>query len=202
MAAVLVIPIKKLDEAKQRLKGVLPKEKRMEVCLFLLRRFLSEAGRCPFFDQICIISPQKDLMRYLTDFPQVRHICSQADRGLNEAAGEASRILSAEKVDTMVFLHGDLPYVTAQDLEALCREAKKSRVILIPDRKGLGTTGVVLTPPDCFATCFGPDSFKRHKRRCEEEGLSWRVFLNDRLGSDLDLPEDWEKFQEQYGFDR
>ena len=194
----LVIPIKKLDEVKQRLKGVLPVEERVSVCLFLLRRLLSEAHRSGAFSRIYLVSPQEDIMKYLEDFPQVIHICSQADRGLNEAAREAARRLCGDGVDRMVFLHGDLPYATGEDLRGLCLEAEKTQVVLIPDSRKKGTTGMVLTPPDCMDTCFGEDSFSKHQRRCREMGLSYRVFYNEGLGRDLDLPEDWDRFRKEY----
>ena len=198
----LVIPMKRLDEAKTRLREAVPEEERKKLCLSMLKHLLSQACLCPEFDRIYIISPQEEIMDWLPGFEQVKHICSCRDRGLNSAAEEAAGVLFRDGLHTMVFLHGDLPYVTAQDLKCLYREAQKAQVVLVPDQTGTGTTALAATPPGCLRTSFGPGSFQKHKITCEKQGLSYRIYENPRLGMDMDLPQDWEKFCHKGGQDK
>ena len=64
-------------------------------------------------------------------------------------------------------------------------------VLIIPDRHGTGTNGLVLAPPDVFAPAFGPDSCARHVSRARGSGISFALEAVESMGLDLDTPEDY-----------
>jgi 2-phospho-L-lactate guanylyltransferase len=62
--------------------------------------------------------------------------------------------------------------------------------VIVPDRHGSGTNGLLLRPPDAIAPSFGPGSRERHAAAAEAAGLRWEVDPLPSLLVDVDTPED------------
>jgi 2-phospho-L-lactate guanylyltransferase (CobY/MobA/RfbA family) len=67
-----------------------------------------------------------------------------------------------------------------------------SEVVIVPDRHGKGTNGLLLCPPDALSPSFGPDSRARHERLAIEGGVAWRIAQPASLLLDIDTGEDLE----------
>jgi len=63
-------------------------------------------------------------------------------------------------------------------------------VVIIPDRHGTGTNGLMLAPPDAILPSFGPDSFERHSELARAAGVSCRVERPPSLLLDIDTGSD------------
>jgi 2-phospho-L-lactate guanylyltransferase len=65
--------------------------------------------------------------------------------------------------------------------------------VIVPDRHGAGTNGLLLRPPDAIAPSFGADSCERHRALALAAGLDCRVqrvptlLLDIDTGADLDV---------------
>ena len=185
-----VIPVKHLSQAKSRLSPALSPEGRRQVCLEVLLHMLDVLTRCPLLDQVRVATPDVELPRLLARrFPQVRVVWETGD--LNQAARRSAEELEAGGFGTMLFLPGDLPLLTEEDVAAALRVGREAPLLLLPDRHGRGTNGLVLTPPACLpAFCFGPDSLARHREAARRLGLSWCELTRPGFAWDLDTPED------------
>ena len=183
-----VIPIKKLDCVKTRLEKELCLKEREDLCIHMARNMINAAANCSDISRIYVVSPQKDLCRYLHADMPVSYICSSQDTGLNQAARIAGARLMADGMDTMIFLHGDLPFITIGNLELLCRKALEYQVVLVADMKGEGTNGVVLTPPDVVETAFGADSLEKHMKICSQNRLAPYLVKEYGISQDIDQP--------------
>ena len=65
--------------------------------------------------------------------------------------------------------------------------------MIVPDRHGTGTNGLLLAPPDAIAPSFGPGSCERHRALARAAGVACRVervpslLLDIDTGADLDV---------------
>jgi 2-phospho-L-lactate guanylyltransferase len=81
--------------------------------------------------------------------------------------------------------------------EAPATASDSGEVVVIPDRHGTGTNGLLLAPPDAILPSFGPGSCARHGELAEAAGARWRI---ERVGSlllDIDTGEDLAALRER-----
>lgn len=86
----------------------------------------------------------------------------------------------------MLVIHGDLPFVSVEDIAVILAEAGGGCAIA-PDRQGSGTNAIALSDPTGFGFAFGPDSFARHLTAAKGQA---RVVARPGLGFDIDTPDD------------
>jgi 2-phospho-L-lactate guanylyltransferase len=93
---------------------------------------------------------------------------------------------------------GDCPAVNAAELDALLAAlGVRSGVVVIPDRHGTGTNGLLLSPPAAIAPGFGPDSCERHVSRARAAGLGCEVVRLASLSLDIDTGSDLDVLRER-----
>ncbi|MGH2912303.1 MAG: hypothetical protein ACRDJ3_07480, partial [Solirubrobacteraceae bacterium] len=91
---------------------------------------------------------------------------------------------------------GDCPTLDPAELTALLEEEIEG-VVIVPDRHGSGTNGLLLTPPDAISPSFGPDSRKRHERLAHNAGAGQRIERPASLLLDIDTGEDLAALRER-----
>jgi 2-phospho-L-lactate guanylyltransferase (CobY/MobA/RfbA family) len=94
----------------------------------------------------------------------------------------------------MVFLPGDVPLVTVEELEIVLdgfgRSPDKKEFMIVPANDLGGSNCVVCSPPDCIEFGFGEDSFRRHLRFAKDRDINAMVVKLPGIGLDIDTPED------------
>ncbi len=70
-------------------------------------------------------------------------------------------------------------------------------VVIVPDRHGMGTNGLLLTPPDAIAPSFGPGSCARHQELARAAGANCRLERPASLLLDIDTGEDLAALRER-----
>jgi 2-phospho-L-lactate guanylyltransferase len=75
-------------------------------------------------------------------------------------------------------------------------------VVIVPDRHGTGTNGLLLSPPDAIAPSFGPGSFERHRALALAAGMPCRVERPPSLLLDIDTGADLAVLRERLAADR
>jgi 2-phospho-L-lactate guanylyltransferase len=180
--AHVLVPLKRLDDAKSRLAGVLPIGERSALMLELLSGVLAavkEAGVGP----ITVVSSEELSPNGVSVFD---------DRGLawNDALAAAMREVVTEPVATVV--SADLPTLTAEDVRALVA-ATPERGMAIARALDGGTNAVSMRPAGAVMTHFGePQSAAVHAQATAEAGLAARILDIPGLAFDIDTPDDLE----------
>jgi 2-phospho-L-lactate/phosphoenolpyruvate guanylyltransferase len=180
--AHVLVPLKRLDDAKSRLAGVLPIGERSALMLELLSGVLAavkEAGVGP----ITVVSSEELSPNGVSVFD---------DRGLawNDALAAAMREVVTEPVAAVV--SADLPTLTAEDVRALVA-ATPDRGMAIARALDGGTNAVSMRPVGAVMTHFGePQSASVHARATAEAGLAARILDIPGLAFDIDTPDDLE----------
>jgi 2-phospho-L-lactate/phosphoenolpyruvate guanylyltransferase len=169
---VAVIPLKGLDHAKSRLRGVLSHAERADLALRMLAGVVGacqEAGLA-----VCVVSPDPQARA-----EAVRLGAETLDDGGLDLSGAVSLGLARyADAEAVVAIAADLPFVTAADVRDLLALADPLVVAAAPD----GTTNAAAAcPPSALRPSYGPGSAARHG------GLQVRM---PRLEKDIDTPAD------------
>ncbi|HLY36288.1 MAG TPA: 2-phospho-L-lactate guanylyltransferase [Candidatus Limnocylindria bacterium] len=187
MATRLIVPHRGLEAAKTRLATVLTAGERGDLAAHLLRRVLRVAGWA--IDDIVVISPSAALGELVEEAGA--HLLVQRGMGLNEGLDQARAAAVAHGIETLVVLHGDLPELDVDDVEALVAAVPEpGGVAIAPDKTGSGTNGLALRPPDAIGFHFGPGSRAAHELAARDAGIAPVMVARPGLAFDLDTPED------------
>ena len=189
----VVVPHRGLEAAKTRLASVLSPDERGDLAAHLLRRVLRTAHQV--VPDVVVISPSADLAILVEE--SSGRLLVQRGMGLNTGLDQAREEAMKEGVDTLLVLHGDLPELDAPDVEALLAAVPsggRGDVAIAPDRRGTGTNGLALRPPNAISFRFGTDSFAAHRAAAESAGVRFAIVQRPSLAFDLDTPEDLDEW--------
>jgi 2-phospho-L-lactate guanylyltransferase len=105
--------------------------------------------------------------------------------GLNGAVEAGLAHLAGRGTARAIVAHADLPH--AADLAWVDHG---EGVTIVPDRHGDGTNVIALPTGAGFRFAYGAGSCSLHRAEAERLGLATAVVPDDRLGWDVDRPED------------
>ncbi|MEZ5744084.1 MAG: 2-phospho-L-lactate guanylyltransferase [Sphingomonadaceae bacterium] len=194
MSCWAIIPIKATFDSKSRLAGVLEPDERQALAVAMVGRVVAAAQASNAIDRVCLLGPSR--LGLSEDIP----LLDDPGTGLNPAVSQALDQVATHAPHRVIFIHGDLPLVSPDDLTALARVTGDS-IAIAPDRHRTGTNALSLPLPEArgFAFAFGPDSFHLHKAEGDRLGLPVEVIESRGLESDIDEPDDYFAFCEAVG---
>ena len=189
-----VIPVKRFELAKQRLAQSLPPATRAALAEAMLEDVLAALAAVPELQGRLIIS-QEPRVRALA----ARHNCTvldeASDSDLCHALEQAALHLEREGVEGILIVPGDVPLLQAATVSALLRAHKC--VTVVPDREGVGTNCLIVSPPRAIAFQFGVDSARAHRQAALERGLNAVVREMPELALDIDSADDLRELQQR-----
>lgn len=154
----VVLPVKRLADAKTRLRGTLGRHDRL--VLAMAQDTVRAARACPVVHEVLVVTDEPEVSAALgrlgaTITPDV------PDAGLNPAlAYGAERVGGAGGVAAMT---ADLPALRPEELRrALRAAARAGGRTFVPDAAGTGTTLLAAAPGLDLAPGFGSGSAARH----------------------------------------
>lgn len=188
----MVVPVRALEGAKSRLGAVLDAEERRELVELLLRQTIEAVRGAAGVDIVAVVSPDPDALA--AGVEAGAEAIAQRSSGLNPGLVEAREAL-AGRAGRLLILPGDVPGMTAADVEALLAAADAAArtgrpvVALAPDRHGRGTNALLLDPPGVIEPAFGGDSRDAHAGLAAAAGAAY-IELPGLLELDVDTPDD------------
>jgi 2-phospho-L-lactate/phosphoenolpyruvate guanylyltransferase len=185
MACWVIIPVKASPDSKSRLAGVLGAGQRAALVGAMLDRVLDAARAARNVDRVCLLGSGR------SPLPEDVALLADTGGGLNASVAAALAEAADRGAGRVIFLHGDLPLVTAQEIELLAA-APDGEIAIAPDRHGTGTNAISLPLPAArgFSFAFGPDSFGLHHAEAARLGLKVEEILSPGLAKDIDEPDD------------
>ena len=186
---MILIPIKNLASAKQRLSSVLsPKE-----------RFALAQAMCEDVLQTLADWPNRPAVAVVTSDPFARALAARFGFDViadEENGGETNAISMATAVcrergaaNTLV-IPADIPLIEIADLQKIADAAPPQGSLLVTDAARRGTNAAYRAPADLFPLRFGNDSFLPHLSSANSTGLPCVVLELPSLARDVDRPED------------
>jgi 2-phospho-L-lactate/phosphoenolpyruvate guanylyltransferase len=182
----LLLPIKDLRNAKQRLASVLTPEERFALAHAMLADTIRAVRGVQHADKILVVTNYEPAMQAAREngWEIIRE-----EKQISESVSvdAASRQCEERGMTGVLRLPLDLPLVQSGDIDdLLVAECAAPALVIVPSRDGTGTNAILRTPPTLFPSHFGNGSFAKH---CEEaERASARVLKrrNVRLEMDVD----------------
>jgi len=185
-SCAILLPIKSLQNAKQRLAGVLTPEERFG----LAQAMLADTTRA-----LCSVQHAHKIF-VITNYEPAIEIAAKhgweilrEEHQISESASVdfASRLCAESGVTALLRLPLDLPLIQPSDIdELLATECSAPAVVMVPSRDGTGTNAILRNPPTLFPSHFGPNSFAKHRSEAERAGAKIIVRRNERLEMDVD----------------
>jgi 2-phospho-L-lactate guanylyltransferase len=182
----LLLPIKDLRQAKQRLAPLLDAEERFALAQAMLADTIRAVRGVRRAEKIFVV----------TNYIPAMHAAEangwellREERQISESVSvdAASRHCAERGVTSLLRLPMDVPLVQASDIDALLAvECAAPAVVIVPSRDGTGTNAILRTPPALFPSHFGSGSFAKHCGEAERAGAQIVVRRNARLEMDVD----------------
>lgn len=197
MSTFAILPVKRFEGAKRRLEGALPAGPRRALAEAMYVDVLTALRRAQGIDRVLVLTADPAAQRVAEGYDALP-LDDPSESGQNHALERGithARELGASRV---LCVAGDCPMLDPAEIDALLgrpRTADRYAVIL-PDRHGSGTNGLLLCPPDGMRPAFGRDSLARHRAMAEEAGLAVEIAELESFALDVDTPDDFAALKE------
>jgi 2-phospho-L-lactate/phosphoenolpyruvate guanylyltransferase len=195
MRTAAILPVKRFSSAKQRLGAEVQEGLRDALVRTMLADVLEALTATPAIELTIIVSGQTRLPDW--SGPRLTVIEDRSEQGQSAAASLGVERALDEGFERVLCVPGDCPALSAAELQELLAEpaANGPEVVIVPDRHGSGTNGLLLSPPDAIAPSFGPGSFERHRSLVLADGAALRVRRPPSLLLDIDTDVDLQELR-------
>jgi 2-phospho-L-lactate guanylyltransferase len=200
MRTAAILPVKRFAAAKQRLSASVSAALRAELARAMLDDVLLALSATDAITQTIVVTGASSAAAAAREH---RALVSPDSREQGQSAAVVLGVARAlaDRFERVLCIPGDCPALDPQELAALLEHApapptghpdasRPASVVIVPDRHGTGTNGLLLTPPDTIAPSFGPGSFSRHLALAREAGAVCEVQRPPSLTLDIDTGED------------
>jgi 2-phospho-L-lactate guanylyltransferase len=198
MQTVAILPVKRFANAKRRLEAALASGARRALAEAMFSDVLTALRRVDAIDEILVVSADPGAQRIAEGYG-ARAIEDPAESGQDQAilrgAGVARELGAAQ----VLCVAGDCPLLDPAELETLLGKPRTAEryAVVVADRHGTGTNGLLLSPPDAIEPRFGPGSFARHLELAQATGVPAEIAEIESLALDVDTPDDLAALQER-----
>jgi 2-phospho-L-lactate guanylyltransferase len=196
---VILVPVKNLSGAKQRLASLLDQKLRTELAQAMLHDVLSTLAA--WSDNInsdntnkvrpgvAVVSSDPFAMELSREY-EFEVIPDPANPGETGAIEMATQICVERGVASTLVIPGDIPLIQAWELEEILKQAPAEGSVLVPAADGRGTNAAYRSPAALFPLRFGNDSFKPHHAAAQATNKPCVVLHLPGIAVDVDSPED------------
>jgi 2-phospho-L-lactate guanylyltransferase len=158
---MILVPVKSLANAKQRLAAVLDQPTRTILAQAMLADVLEVLGTWVGRPEVSIVTSDPFAMELARRF-EFQIIPDNTNRSQTDAIEMATRFCEARGADSTLVIPGDIPLIQAYELEKILEAAPDRGSVLVPAADGRGTNAAWRRPAGLFPLRFGNDSFKPH----------------------------------------
>ncbi len=185
---MILLPVKNLAKAKQRLAAVLDQPTRTELAQTMLSDVVSAivafAG-----DDVALATSDPFALELAARYG-FEVIRDESNVSETDAIEMATQVCEARGVHSTLVIPGDIPLIDAADLRAIYDASPDAGSVLVPSTDKRGTNAVLRRPASLFPLRFGNDSFMPHLAAAIATNKSCVVLSLPRIGLDIDTPED------------
>jgi 2-phospho-L-lactate guanylyltransferase len=218
MRTAAVLPVKRFAQAKQRLGASVADPLRLELAGAMVADVLLALAQTESIERTIVVTRERSVAVAASGRGAIV-VEDDTESGQSAAASRGVARAVAEGFQRVLCVPGDCPALDPAELDALLRwhaddgggggsanagggsanaggGSAAVEVVIVPDRHGTGTNGLLLTPPDAITPAFGPDSCERHRALARAAGAAWRVERPPSLLLDIDTGADLDALRE------
>jgi 2-phospho-L-lactate guanylyltransferase len=182
----LLLPIKDLRHAKQRLAPLLNPEERFALAQAMLADTIRAVRGVRRAGKIFVVTNYIPAM-VVAEANGWDLLREEQQISESVSVDAASRCCAERGVTSLLRLPLDVPLVQASDIdELLALECAPPALVIVPSRDGTGTNAILRTPPALFPSHFGTGSFAKHCGEAQRAGAQIVVRRNASLEMDVD----------------
>jgi 2-phospho-L-lactate/phosphoenolpyruvate guanylyltransferase len=191
MRPALLIPVKNLTNAKQRLAEVLDQSQRALLAEAMLRDVMSAASGVT--DRLDVFLVTGDLRARAIaaefHFGVIEDTCNESETAAIEMA---TAWCERQQYDTTVVVPGDIPMITSAELHPVLDAAPTEGAVFVPAYDRRGSNCILRRPASIIPLRFGNDSFLPHCEAMKKTGKPLIVLEMPGIGLDIDNPHELE----------
>lgn len=174
----ILIPVKRLDQAKLRLSRRLAPPDRRRLGLAMLADVLRATEK---WAHRLVVTSDQDAEAVGLAFGCA--LVYDPGDGLNAAVAAGTEAAVSAGSTTLLVLPSDVPMVTSDDVTGIF--ACPENVVVAPSGDG-GTNALLRRPPAVVEPSFGPSSADSHRRKALAAGVNYRSAEMSSLILDID----------------
>jgi 2-phospho-L-lactate/phosphoenolpyruvate guanylyltransferase len=186
---VILVPVKNLSGAKQRLASQLDQKLRTELAQAMLHDVLSALAAWTNRPDVAVVSSDPFALK-LARVYDFEVIPDPANPGETGAIEMATQICVERGIASTLVIPADIPLMQSWELEEILKQAPAAGSVLVPAADGRGTNAAYRSPAALFPLRFGNDSFKPHHAAAQATGKPCVVLRLPGIAVDVDSPED------------
>jgi 2-phospho-L-lactate guanylyltransferase len=188
---MILIPVKHLANAKQRLASALDQSARTELAKTMLADVLQAVYQ---HGQSAVSLVTNDAFAIdLANQHRFSIIRDESNLSETDAIANATELCAARGIQGTLVVPGDIPLIEADDLRTIFTHAPEAGTVLVPSADKRGTNAVLRRPAALFPLRFGNDSFRPHLSTAIGTDKVCVVLSLPRIALDIDTPEDLEQ---------
>ena len=189
---MILIPVKNLSAAKQRLAPILDQPSRTKLAQAMLHDVLSAVNAWAGRPQVAVVTSDPYAVSLASEYG-FEIIPDPDNPGETGAIEMATRICLERGVESTLVIPADIPLIQAWELEKILKYAPAEGSVLVPAADGRGTNAAFRRPANLFPLRFGNDSFKPHHAAAQAIGQPCVVLHLPGIAVDVDNPEDLQQ---------
>ena len=198
MRGILLIPVKSLTTAKQRLAAALDQERRSQLAEAMLRDVMTAAAGVLGRIDVALVTGDARACVLAAEFGFL-----VIDDPRNESETAAIEMATAwceqRGYDTTVVVPGDIPLITSDELRRVLDAAPAEGAVFVPAYDRRGSNCILRRPASIIPLRFGNDSFLPHCEAMRKTGRELVVLEMPGMGLDIDNPHELELLLQRGG---
>lgn len=185
---MILIPVKNLANAKQRLASILDQPTRTELAQAMLFDVLDAVRQCRC-KAVALVTRDPFAIK-LARYFNFQVIPDNTNSGETDAIAAATQVCEANGIESTLVIPGDIPLIQASELDQILDAAPATGSVLVPAGDGRGTNAVLRRPAGLFPLRFGNDSFQPHLAAARATHQPCVVVSLPGIALDIDNPSD------------
>ena len=187
---MILVPVKNLADAKQRLSPILSPEERFALAQAMCEDVLQALARWQSRPSVAVVTSDSFARDLAARFNF--EVVADDNSGETSAIEMATAVCKERGAESTLVVPADIPLIDSSELQKIvdCAPRLQGGAVLVPDAAGRGTNAAWRSPSDLFPLRFGNDSFLPHLAAAKATGLPCVVLELPGIARDVDRPED------------
>jgi 2-phospho-L-lactate guanylyltransferase len=198
---VILIPVKNLSSAKQRLARILDQPARTELAQAMLHDVIAVVIAWPRHPPCSLVTSDPFALELAIQY-DFEIIPDPKNPGETGAIEMATQLCVSRGIESTLVIPADIPLIQASELDQIFAQAPAEGSLLVPAADGRGTNAAFRRPANLFPLRFGNDSFRPHLDAARATGKPCQVLQLPGLALDVDDPGDLQQLLELPGATR
>lgn len=187
MRGILLIPVKDLSNAKQRLGAALDQARRSQLAEAMLRDVMLAASGVRSRVDVALVTGDRRAKELAAEFEflVIEDIRNESETA---AIGMATAWSEANGYDTTIVIPADIPLARAEELHQVLDAAPEEGAVFVPAYDRRGSNCILRRPAAIIPLRFGDDSFVPHCETMQKTGKPLIILEMPGIGLDIDNP--------------